>query len=149
MTANGSSSYSLDGLYRTSELSTRGTQFYPLSWDQRHTVVINFDWAPTPWASIVTSYYYNSGLPYTLDKGAYTIPNDERMASTKDVNLRINIARDLYQGSSLMTFFEVTNLLNERNVLWVDSEGYPGGSLNDPGAYDRSRRYRIGLGLEF
>jgi len=48
----------------------------------------------------------------------------------------------------LHAFFEVTNLLDEKNVLWVDPNGYPGGILNDPGAYDLRRRVRIGIGID-
>ncbi len=149
MTARGSSSYSLEGLWRNAEASSRPSELYPLSWDQRHTAVLNLEWAPVPWLSTILSYYYNSGLPYTEDKGEYTSPNSERMDATQKMNLRLNGSWEILDHKDLHMFFEITNLLDEKNVLWVDSNGYPGGSLNDPGAYDLHRRVRIGLGINF
>ncbi|MCF7809319.1 MAG: TonB-dependent receptor [Candidatus Marinimicrobia bacterium] len=148
MTAVGTSSYSLEGLHRIFELTTRGTKFYPLSWDQRHTAVINLEWAPLVWFSTNLAYHYNSGFPFTLDKREYTVPNDARMDPTHQVDFRVNLSRKGNSISKMNAFFEITNVLNEQNVLWVDSQGYPGGSLHDPSAYDLSRRIRIGLGLE-
>jgi len=148
MTARGSSSYSLEGLWRHAEASTRPSELYPLSWDQRHTVVLNLEWSTFDWLTTILSYHYNSGLPYTVDKGEYTTPNSERMDATQKMNLRLNGSWDLSQPRKLHAFFEVTNLLDEKNVLWVDSNGYPGGILNDPGAYDLRRRVRIGIGID-
>lgn len=148
MTAVGTSSYSLEGLHRIFELTTRGTKFYPLSWDQRHTAVVNLEWSPVNWLSTNLAYHYNSGFPYTLDKREYTVPNDERMEPTSQVDFRVNFFRNGENRTKLNSFFEVTNLLNDQNVLWVDSQGYPGGSLQDPSAFDLSRRIRIGVGLE-
>lgn len=149
MTAVGSSSYSFEGLYRNYELQTRETEFYPLSWDQRHTLVVNLEWTPRSWLSGTFTYHYNSGLPYTLDKREFTIPNGERMDPTQDINLRLNAAWNYGHRADLTAFMEITNILNEKNVLWVDSNGFPGGSLNDPGAYDLGRRFRMGIGVEF
>ncbi len=148
MTAMGSSSYSLEGLWRNTQASTRPSELYPLSWDQRHTLVLNLEWSPVDWLSTIVSYYYNSGLPYTLDKGEYTTPNGERMDATQKMNLRLNGSWNLSDQKNLHAFFEITNLFDEENVLWVDSNGYPGGILNDPGAYDLRRRIRVGLGID-
>ena len=148
MTAMGSSSYSLEGLWRNKEVSTRSSELYPLSWDQRHTLVLNVEWSPVSWLSSVFSLHYNSGLPYTEDKGEFTSPNSERMDPTQDMNIRLNGSWSLEQKRKLHAFFEVTNVLDEKNILWVDSNGFPGGILNDPGAYDLSRRFRIGVGIE-
>jgi len=149
MTAMGSSSYSLEGLWRNAEASTRASELYPLSWDQRHTLVLNLEWSPITWLSTILSYHYNSGLPYTEDKGEYTSPNSERMDPTQKMNLRLNGSWEMSSQRDLQAFFEVTNLLDEKNILWVDSNGYPGGVLNDPGAYDLRRRVRVGIGINF
>jgi outer membrane receptor for ferrienterochelin and colicin len=148
MTAMGSSSYSLEGLWRNAEASTRASELYPLSWDQRHTLVLNLEWSPMDWLSTILTYHYNSGLPYTEDNGEYTSPNSERMDATQKMNLRLNGSWNMSSQRDLHAFFEVTNLLDETNVLWVDSNGYPGGVLNDPGAYDLNRRVRVGIGID-
>lgn len=148
MTAKGSSSYSFEGLWRNAQASSRPSELYPLSWDQRHTLVLNLEWSPVEWLSSILSYHYNSGLPYTLDKGEYTTPNSERMDPTQEINIRLNGSWQTTSLHGLHAFFEVTNLLNQKNVLWVDSNGFPGGSLNDPGAYDLSRRVRVGIGFD-
>ncbi len=149
MTARGSSSYSLEGLYKNYEVTTRGTELYPLSWDQRHTMDANLKFSLNMWLSSVISLHYNSGLPYTLDKGEYTTPNGERMKATHDIDLRINGLWEISDHTRLNAFFEVTNILDQQNALWVDSNGIPGGILSDPGAYDLSRRFRVGVGFEF
>jgi hypothetical protein len=41
------------------------------------------------------------------------------------------------------------NVLNSRNVLWMDSSGRIGGELSDPGAYDVFRRTRMVLETAF
>ncbi len=148
MTAMGSSSYSFEGLYRNKEVSTKVTELYPLSWDQRHTLVLNLEYSATSWLSTILSFHYNSGLPYTLDRGEYTLPNDERMDPTHDLNVRLNGSWNLKFQQKLRAFFEVTNVLDQQNTLWVDSNGIPGGILNDPGAFDLSRRMRVGIGID-
>ena len=148
MTAKGSSSYSFEGLWRNKQVNTKSSQFYPLSWDQRHTLVLNLEWSSLEWLSSVVSLRYNSGLPYTVDKGEYTIPNSERMDPTQAINIRLNGSWNLATVGHLRAFFEVTNLLDQQNILWVDSNGYSGGILNDPAAYDLSRRVRIGIGID-
>lgn len=148
MTAVGTSSYSLEGLYRVFELTTRGTKFYPLSWDQRHTAVFNVEYSPFSWLSANMAYHYNSGFPFTLDKREYTVPNNNRMEPTEQVDLRINLVRNGDSITKVNGFFEITNLLDADNVLWVDSQGMPGGILYDPSAFDLSRRVRVGVGVE-
>jgi outer membrane receptor protein involved in Fe transport len=148
MTASGTSSYSLEGLHRVFELTTRGTKFYPLSWDQRHTTVINFEYSPVSWLSANIAYHYNSGFPFTLDKREYTVPNNNRMDPTEQIDLRVNFVQYGTRLSKINAFFEVTNITDSDNVLWVDSQGVPGGELHDPTAYDLSRRFRVGMGVE-
>lgn len=148
MQAKGTSSHSLDALLSDTELYPRGQVLYPLSWDQRHTVVTNLDLKLTTWASLNVMYRYNSALPYTLDLGAYTQPNNERMDPTSDLNIRINGRHNLGKRLSFTSFFEMTNVLDSRNNLWVDSQGWIGGELADPGAWNLGRRIRLGIGMK-
>ncbi|MCF7824599.1 MAG: TonB-dependent receptor [Candidatus Marinimicrobia bacterium] len=148
MQAKGTSSHSLDALLADTELYPRGQTLYPLSWDQRHTLVTNLDIKMNQYASVNIMYRYNSALPFTLDIGAYTQPNNERMEATSDLNIRLNGNYHLGSRISLTSFFEVTNLLDTRNNLWVDSRGLVGGELADPGAWNLGRRVRLGIGMK-
>ncbi len=148
MQAKGTSSHSLDALLADTELYPRGQVLYPLSWDQRHTLVSNLDIELAEWATLTVMYRYNSALPYTLDIGAYTQPNNERMDPTSDLNLRLNGYHPLGNQLTLTSFFEITNVLNTRNNLWVDSQGWVGGELADPGAWNLGRRIRLGIGMK-
>jgi hypothetical protein len=40
------------------------------------------------------------------------------------------------------------NVLNTKNVRWVDSGGRVGGELSDLGAWDPGRRVRLGVRVE-
>jgi outer membrane receptor for ferrienterochelin and colicin len=148
MQAKGTSSHSLDALLTDTELYPRGQVLYPLSWDQRHTVVSNMDIKLNTVASVHIMYRYNSALPYTLDIGGYTFPNNERMEPTSDLNIRLNGKHKLGRHLAMTSFFEVTNVMNARNNLWVDSSGLVGGDLADPGAWNLGRRIRMGIGLK-
>ncbi len=148
MQAKGTSSHSLDALLSDTELYPRGQTLYPLSWDQRHTLVTNLEVKIAPVWSFHVLYRYNSALPYTRDIGAYTQPNNERMDATSDLNLRLNAEWEVFHGHALTGFAEVTNFLDTQNNLWADSRGLVGGTLADPGAWNLGRRFRIGMGLK-
>jgi len=148
MQAKGTSSHSLDALLVDTELYSHGQILYPLSWDQRHTLVTNLEIDLTQFLSMNIMYRYNSALPYTLDMGGYTFPNNKRMDPTSDLNLRLNTNYDLGDRLGFHGFAEVTNVLDTKNNLWVDSQGLIGGELADPGAWNLGRRFRIGIGLK-
>lgn len=148
MQAKGTSSHSLDALLTDTELYPRGQILYPLSWDQRHTLVTNLSYKFAESWSANVLYRYNSPLPYTKDIGAYTQPNNERMVATSDLNLRLNGEMRVMDNHALTGFMEVTNVLNAENNLWVDSRGMVGGTLADPNAWNLGRRFRIGMGLK-
>lgn len=48
----------------------------------------------------------------------------------------------------LLFYIEGRNLLNKRNVKWMDSNGRIGGELGDPTAFYELRRVNIGIELQ-
>ena len=49
----------------------------------------------------------------------------------------------------MAVYLDIRNVLNARNVRWIDSSGRIGGELNDPSAYYIGRRMKVGLRIEF
>ncbi|MFC1724088.1 TonB-dependent receptor domain-containing protein [candidate division KSB1 bacterium] len=124
---------------------------YPLSWDQRHTFIGEFNFKiPNSWG-IYLIYKLNSPLPYTETNSIR--PNDERMKWRE--YLDIKLSRELRfilnnnRAGYLMAYLEVKNALNKTNILWVDPNGLPGGKLSDPTAFDLGRRIRLGVIMKF
>lgn len=136
-------------------------RFYPLSWDQRHTVdaVIMSD---LPFGlSFDLMANYHSPRPYTYypsrdgftPPGTIFTPNNRRMKENLYIDLKvtktfiINLGR-MKQWEWLL-YYDIRNILDRKNLLWVASDGIPGGELRDPGAYAALRRMRIGLQISF
>lgn len=121
---------------------------YYLSWDQRHTFVMNIDIRKPEWGGVNILWRWNSPLPYTKNVGPTTTPNNRRMDFTSTLDIRFN--KNFRLGSFRSYIFgEILNMQDRSNVLWVDDEGRVGGELRDPGAVDMYRRIRIGFGMDF
>jgi outer membrane receptor for ferrienterochelin and colicin len=132
-------------------------QPFPLSWDQRHTIKVDADFLAFLGIHGNANLLYNSPRPYTyyptrdgftpLDPTRVFIPNNRRMSSVFIVNLKLS--RQFTFGTAHITtvtvYADVRNLLNAKNVRWIDSSGRIGGELNDPGAYYDPRRTRVGM----
>lgn len=134
---------------------------YPLSWDQRHTIKANLN-AKLPWdieANLIAEYH--SPRPYTyyptkdgivpFDTSRTFFPNNRRMSEMYEVDLKIQKTFRIRKLPmlELAIYTDVRNILNTRNVLWMDSNGRIGGELDDPSAYDNPRRVRIGVQAKF
>jgi outer membrane receptor for ferrienterochelin and colicin len=133
---------------------------YPLSWDQRHTIKADIDFtAPGNIQSNVV-IMYNSPRPYTyfptrdgytaLDTSKMLLPNNARMNDFVTVNCKVSKKFELSSpGRIVLTVYtDIQNLLNRKNIKWMDSEGRIGGELNDPGGYYEPRRVRVGLQID-
>lgn len=135
---------------------------YPLSWDQRHTVKVDADFRLFLGMNINVVVLYNSPRPYTfyptrdgftpLDSTKAFLPNNARMQDVLFVNFKL--AKPVELGCEprlyhLTLYADARNVLNTKNVRWIDSNGRIGGELDDPGAYYDPRRIRIGARLEF
>jgi outer membrane receptor protein involved in Fe transport len=118
---------------------------YPLSWDQRHTLVVDVDVRRTDKWGVNVLWRWNSPLPYTPGDGK---PNSERMWSRYWLDLKAEkILHPL--NRKLAVYVEVKNLLDTKNIFWVDWYGQPGGTLSDPTAWSAGRRVWLGISWEF
>jgi outer membrane receptor protein involved in Fe transport len=144
MIAKGTGSSEFEGLNWLDDQLYVPIDEYPLSWDQRHTLVVNLDVNKQDSWGLNTLFRWNSGLPYTKSEGFATRPNSNRMKHTLYLDMRLK--KILSQEPVNITLFgEMYNLLNQPNVLWVDNRGIPGGRLNDITAVDQGRRFKLGL----
>ena len=133
---------------------------YPLSWDQRHTIKADLDFKVVGDIQSNVVVLYNSPRPFTyyptrdgftaIDTSKLFLPNNRRMEDFLSINLKISKTFRLSEinGTSLMLYVDIRNLLNKRNVRWMDSSGRIGGELSDPGAYYDPRRVKIGIRVE-
>jgi len=167
---NGSISYSYMKTEGTSENSAQGIQYaqwgfpvaetpFPLSWDQRHTLKLDAE-GRLPWdveGNLVI--LYNSPRPYTFyptrdgftpsDPQKAFVPNNRRMEEVIIVNLKLTKQLWVSQAGTATLYADARNLLNRKNVRWIDSNGRIGGELSDPGAYYDPRRVRVGIQMKF
>jgi outer membrane receptor protein involved in Fe transport len=136
-------------------------EMYYLSWDQRHTVVLDmFVGVPQKWgASIV--WRWHSPRPYTYypswegelqrpkDEEILLKPNNERMEDVIYLDLKLTKDVQVSKQIGLMGYLDVRNFFDRQNIIWVASDGTPGGELGDPGAWDVGRRVTLGLKVRF
>jgi outer membrane receptor protein involved in Fe transport len=140
--------------------------FY-LSWDQRHTVKTDLLFKLPLAVKLNFLWQYHTGRPYTFfpSKDGFTpdnplqlfLPNNHRMPhyniidlyAAKDFYLSRNRQQEPAAASKLSVYVDVRNLLNTKNVLWVDSSGRIGGELGDPSAYYSPRRTAVGVRATF
>ena len=131
-----------------------------LSWDQRITIKANLEFSLPFGLNGILIWQAHSARPYTYypsadgivpdDPDAPFVPNNRRMKSWSLLHLRM--ARTFsFQGpvKNVTLSIDCRNVLNSRNVLWMDSSGRIGGELSDPGAYDVFRRTRMVLETAF
>lgn len=133
---------------------------YPLSWDQRHSIKIDgeFKLAGGIQANLVV--LYNSARPYTyfptrdgyqpVDSAKAFLPNNRRMEDVLLSNVKLSRRFEIGETNPyvIMLFVDARNVLNKRNVRWMDSSGRIGGELGDPSAYYDPRRVRAGIRVE-
>jgi hypothetical protein len=142
-----------------------GLPLYPepfyLSWDQRHTFKANADLTLPDDISANFLFQYNTPRPYSYyptkdgfyatDAAKAFIPNNARM--TEYLNLDFKASKKIVineiRNINMFIYVDVRNVLNSKNVKWVDSNGRVGGELADPGAYSNPRRTRVGARIEF
>jgi outer membrane receptor for ferrienterochelin and colicin len=136
-------------------------QPYPLSWDQRHTIKLdaNLKLVGDIQADLIATY--NSPRPYTyyptrdgftpLDTTKAFLPNNARMESVFEIDVKLSHEFRFATGVPVIAtlYADIRNLLNAKNVRWIDSNGRIGGELGDPSAYYESRRVRVGFRVDF
>ncbi|MDP2207338.1 MAG: TonB-dependent receptor [Bacteroidota bacterium] len=140
--------------------------FY-LSWDQRHTVKGNIEFSLPSDLFINVLFQFNTPKPYTHypTKDGFNppasskdstliksfIPNNARMKDFSNIDIKASkkIVFGFMKNMKLYVYVDFRNVLNAKNVRWVDSNGRIGGELDDPSAYYQPRRTRAGIRLEF
>jgi hypothetical protein len=133
---------------------------YPLSWDQTHTIKADLDFKVPGGIQTNLLVLYNTPRPYTfyptrdgytpIDTSKVFLPNNRRMHDYFAINVKLSKSFTLSQTYpvSITIYADIRNLLNKKNVRWIDSEGRIGGELGDPGAYYDPRRVRVGLRVD-
>lgn len=137
------------------------TRPYPLSWDQRHAIKSDIEFILPFDISSNLILLYNSPRPYTFyptrdgflprDSGKVFLPNNMRMENVVFINLKMvkkfSFLKLLIKDGEL--YFDIHNLLNRKNIRWIDSNGRIGGELGDPSAYYSPRRINFGFRCEW
>lgn len=138
----------------------RATTF-PLSWDQRHSVKIDLETKLPYDISFNGIVWFNSPKPYTyfptrdgfspVDSTKDFVPNNARMKNILFTNIKLTrvFTFEGLQDVSLVLFIDARNVLNTKNIKWVDSNGRIGGELSDPSAYYELRRVKAGISVTF
>lgn len=138
----------------------RATTF-PLSWDQRHSVKIDLETKLPYDIALNGIVWFNSPKPYTLfptrdgfspnDSTKDFVPNNARMKNILITNVKLTreFKFENLRDVSLVLFIDARNVLNTKNVKWVDSNGRIGGELSDPSAYYEMRRVKAGISVTF
>jgi outer membrane receptor for ferrienterochelin and colicin len=128
---------------------------YPLSWDERHAVKLDIEAKLPDDFTGNFVWMFNTGKPYTyyptLD--GYTaeypstpfVPNNARLPNNSTVNAKFFRRITLSPSNSFLLYGNVTNLFNNLNAKWADSNGRIGGQLGDPSAYYELRRFTMGI----
>ncbi|MFQ5707915.1 MAG: TonB-dependent receptor domain-containing protein [bacterium] len=119
---------------------------YPLSWDQRHSIVLNTDIKHRNWQVDFLLRLY-SPLPVTRPGG--DTPNNARLSWQKFVDIRI-VRQSALLGRRFRPYLEIKNLFDEQNLLdETDDTGIKGYRLFDPNNLNLGRRLQVGMILYF
>jgi outer membrane receptor protein involved in Fe transport len=137
--------------------------FY-LSWDERHSLKADIH-ADLPLNfSTDLIFQISSGRPYTYypSKDGFTpeipteqfLPNNRRMPGSRLIHIKVKkdipvSFRHPLAPEQMTFYFDGRNILNDKNVLWMDSSGRVGGELGDPAAYAYPRRMAWGIVLSY
>ncbi len=125
----------------------QGTRF-PLSWDQRHSLILNADYQSAK-MSINLLYRILSPLPATTELSQ--IPNDTRADWRHLIDFRIYLKNAQRWNSHIRPFLEIRNLLDQNNIAGQEnvSQGVSAYRLFDPINSNRGRRLRLGVVFDF
>lgn len=141
---------------------------FPLDWDQRHSLTINFDFRvfedqhpkigklalPDKWGMNIL-WQLGSGLPFTPEYSgkAEGSKNSERYPWTSSVDVILNKDYN-WMGLEYALTMEVSNLLDTDNVNSIDSwyrtpEGDQTPYSLNPANYLEGRQFELGLEVRF
>lgn len=160
MITEGTSGSAQDGFYIAQYGLPPATRTFPLSWDQTHTIKLTGTFIAPFGLTAMGVAEYHSGRPYTnyptatgfeaVDGGLFS-ENNARMPSYMNLDIRAEQSFTLgfLPNGRPKVFVDIRNVLNRRNVKWMDSNGRIGGELNDPSGYYIGRRTHVGIQIDF
>jgi outer membrane receptor for ferrienterochelin and colicin len=115
---------------------------FPLSWDQRHTLILDLNiHTPDRWQINVLG---RVGSPLPITTPGSDVPNDSRQSWRVYLDGRVTKTFQ-WEKISLAPFAEIRNLLSTPDNTWQNRTGVPGAELFDPSLYDIGRRIRVGI----
>jgi len=149
MKAKGTSSRAEDefnGIVFGIPTSEGGKQF-PLSWDQRHSLIIDSGYNS---GTLRFNVLYRALSPLPITTQGSPTPNNTRMSWRNLIDMKLVLASPRILGRHVNPFFEIRNLLDESDILTnTDNNGVGAYQLFDPLRTDIGRRLRVGLNLDF
>lgn len=120
---------------------------FPLSWDQRHSIVLNADYK-TKSLDINILYRLLSPLPFTSPESE--IPNSSRLSWRNLLDIRLKLKPSRFLNGKLTPFVEFRNLFDDDNTIeQIDNTGIQSYRLFDPISSEHGRRFRMGMILKF
>lgn len=123
------------------------TTEFPLSWDQRHSLVLDTDYE-SGLLQFNILYRLLSPLPFTTPGS--TVPNDSRLAWRNMLDLKVKLKAHDFIGGRVNPFFEIRNLFDEDDVFTQPNDsGIRAYTLFDPINSHFGRRFRVGMTLDF
>ena len=120
---------------------------FPLSWDQRHSLIVHVDFA-SRWLNLNALYRLFSPLPFTTPGSS--VPNDARLSWRHIFDVKVRLRSYRFLGGDLVPFFEIRNLFDQENVVnQPDDSGVRAYRLFDPINSNLGRRFRVGFSLNY
>lgn len=124
-----------------------GDKEFPLSWDQRHSIILNADYESRR-LQFNLLYSLFSPLPVTTPNSE--TPNDDRLSWRNILDVKVKLKTTKIMGGRLNPFFEIRNLFNQKNLVGRPNDsGVQAYRLFNPIHSDFGRRLRMGLSMEF
>lgn len=136
-------------------------RLFPLSWDQRHTLKANVSSVLLYGVRVDVVGQFYTARPFTYypspdgftpaDPRQRFVPNNRRMKDVYFLDVRVEKKFHLDKSGDRQAeiYLDVRNLLDTKNVRWMDSSGRIGGELGDPSAYFIGRRSALGVRMQF
>lgn len=120
---------------------------FPLSWDQRHSIVLNADYDSKN-INLNILYRLLSPLPFTSPESE--IPNDSRSSWRNLLDIRLKLKPSKLLSGKLTPFVEIRNIFDDDNTIeQLDNTGVQSYRLFDPISSEHGRRFRMGMILKF